>query len=224
MGSSSIQPATILKMYKEEMLDLKKKITDKILILNKESYISHSEDYINLVSLIRFNVKNLMNEEFEKIKNYVVKYGKTQTNEQILNIFGDEIQKLSNSIQNTSLFAYEPSQIMYFYYRNNLMKNYINFIQDQFSSNINEIDRKISMELENKNINPVNKIPANSVAHENLQALSKNNVFLSQEIQNRYLEITKEFETISMNYNNDNDKIENKSITEFLRSTANMNF
>ena len=55
------------------MLDLKKIITDKILILNKESYISHSEDYINLVSLIRFNVKNLMNEEFEKIKNYVVK-------------------------------------------------------------------------------------------------------------------------------------------------------
>ena len=222
MGSSSIQSATFLKMYKEEMLDLKKIIIDKILILNKESYISHSEDYINLVSLIRFNVKNLMNEEFEKIKNYVVKYGKTQTNEQILNIFGDEIQKLSNSIQNTSLFAYDPTQIIYFNYRNNLMKNYINFIQEQFLLNINEIDRKISIEPEKKNINSVNKIPANSVAHENLQVLSKNNVFLSQEIQNKYLEIITEFETISMNYINDNDKIENKSIAEFLKNAANV--
>ena len=162
-----------------------------------------------------------MNEEFEKIKNYVVKYGKTQTNEQILNIFGDEIQKLSNSIQNTSLFAYDPTQIIYFNYRNNLMKNYINFIQEQFLLNINEIDRKISIEPEKKNINSVNKIPANSVAHENLQVLSKNNVFLSQEIQNKYLEIITEFETISMNYINDNDKIENKSIAEFLKNAAN---
>ena len=92
---------------------------------------------------------------------------KTHSNEQILNIFGDEIQKLSNSIQNTSLFAYDPTQIIYFNYRNNLMKNYINFIQDQFLLNIKEIDRKISIEPEKKNINSVNKIPANSVAHEN---------------------------------------------------------
>ena len=222
MGSTTLQPETLIKMYKEEMDDLKKIIIDKIMIINKENYINHSNDFIKLVSLIRYNVRNLMNEEFEKIKNYVVKCGKTSTNEQILNIIGDEMQKLTNSIQNNSLFAYDPNQIMYLNYRNNLMKNYINFIQEKFLLNINEIDRIISIELEKKNIHSINKIPANSVEDENFQILSKNNVFLSQEIQNKYLEIITEFETNSMNYINDNDKIENKSIGEFLKSAANV--
>ena len=105
-----------------------------------------------------------------------------------------------------------------------LLKNILSIIENK--KDINYIKKEENYKNKEKNKNNMN-IKKNQIKkevdiHKNINIIKTNNVFMSKDVQNKLSKIMDDFNMYSIDYFNDDDTVENKTIGEFLYKVANI--